>query len=59
MNGTALLTPLTGIGQYVKQLSNALIEQELCELTTFSGHSFHQGINLPTEKQLRRRKKQN
>lgn len=57
MNGTALLTPLTGIGQYVKQLSNALIEQELCELTTFSGHSFHQGINLPTEKAAQKAQK--
>lgn len=48
MNGTALLTPLTGIGQYVKQLSNALTEQQLCELTYFSGASFSQGVHLPS-----------
>lgn len=53
MNGTALLTPLTGIGQYVKQLGNALIEQNLCDLTSFSGGVFYPGINLPTPQSVK------
>lgn len=48
LNGTSLLAPLTGIGQYVRQLGQALDRQHLCELSMFCGGRFEKGFHLPS-----------
>lgn len=48
LNGTSLLAPLTGIGQYVRQLGTSLDAQHLCELSMFCGGRFEDGFHLPS-----------
>lgn len=48
INSTPLLSPLTGIGQYVKQLGFALERQSLFEISTVCAGKFTEGFNLPS-----------
>ena len=48
VNGTILLAPLTGIGQYVRHLFNAMDKLENAEIRMFYGLRCEQGTNPPS-----------
>lgn len=49
INATPLLAPLTGIGQYVRHLSEHLQKQEDLELSMLLGGRFHSKFSIPSQ----------
>lgn len=47
VNGTSLLAPLTGIGQYVRHLFSTLASAPDMEIHTYYGRGFTTGFHLP------------
>ena len=48
VNGTILLAPLTGIGQYIRHLFNAMDKLENAEIRMFYGLRCEQGVKPPS-----------
>src|SRR5258707_15747909 len=44
LNATPLLSPLTGIGNYILHLGRALIAADEVDLTSFCGYRWQQGV---------------
>jgi alpha-1,3-rhamnosyl/mannosyltransferase len=49
VNGTPLLAPLTGIGQYIRHLFTAMEQQALADVFMHCGLRIERGVRLPTE----------
>lgn len=50
VNGVPLLSPLTGIGQYIRHLFSAMDQMQLAEIYMHYGLSIEKGIHLPSER---------
>lgn len=50
VNGVPLLSPLTGIGQYIRHLFAAIDRMQLAEVYMHYGLSIEKGIHLPSER---------
>jgi alpha-1,3-rhamnosyl/mannosyltransferase len=48
VNGTSLLTPLTGVGQYVRHLFSALERLPGVDIHMYHGLRFSEGVRLPS-----------
>jgi glycosyltransferase involved in cell wall biosynthesis len=51
VNGTPLLAPLTGIGQYIRHLFTAMEQQALADVFLHYGLRIENGVRLPSESQ--------
>ena len=49
VNGVPLLSPLTGIGQYIKYLFQAMDENHLADIYMHYGLRIEKGIKMPSE----------
>jgi alpha-1,3-rhamnosyl/mannosyltransferase len=49
VNGIPLLSPLTGIGQYIRHLFHAIDEQQLADIYMHYGFRIAKGMHMPSE----------